>query len=204
MNGFEALFSLVRDFYRLLTGAVGYGIVCWFLATIFAWSGVVKLRRPTLTAMAMVDFGVFRRVQPVLGWMLGAVELTLAFALATQRFPQLTLLLTAMLLWVFTIFIARSLWRGKAFACFCFGDTDSEMSPWTLLRTVALALLATVMALTPIPADLPLNYQANVLQVIIAWSFVGTVVLGSYMLRLLRWGDNPFDRNRTHSVMEES
>lgn len=202
MNGFEILFSLVNDFYRFLTGATGYGTVLWFLAAIFAWSGLVKLRRPTSAAMSMVDFGIVHRVQPALGWSLGAVELSLAVVLALKLYPQLTLLLAAMLLWLFTIVIARSLWRGDTFACFCFGETDSELSRWTLLRTGTLALLATLIASAPVPPTS--GFQFSLLQAIIAWSLLGITVLGSNVLRLLRWGTNPFNQNTTDSATKVS
>jgi hypothetical protein len=186
-----------------LTEATGYGIVLWFLAAIFAWSGLVKLRRPTLAAMSMVDFGVVRRVNPTLGWLLGAVELTLAIVLALRLLPRITLLLSAMLLWLFTIVIARSLWRGETFACFCFGDADSKLSRWTLLRTSTLALLATSMIFAPVPAALALGLQTILLQAVIAWSLLGTIVLSSNALRLLRW-NTTFDQNTTDSVTEMS
>ncbi|MCA9943289.1 MAG: hypothetical protein H6656_22075 [Ardenticatenaceae bacterium] len=204
MNGFDALFSLANNFYSFLTGATGYGIALWFLTTIFAWSGLVKLRRPTSTAMAIVDFGVVRRVHPALGWFLGAVELILAILLALRLLPQLTLLLTAMLLWLFTIVIARSLWQGETFACFCFGDADSELSRWTLLRTGTLALLTTLITFAPVPGISSLGFQSSLLQAIIAWSLLGTIVLISNVLRLARWSTNPFDQTTTNSTMEVS
>jgi hypothetical protein len=203
MNGFDALLSLVNDFYSFLSVATGYGIVQWFLATIFAWSGLVKLHRPTSAAMAMVDFGVVRRVHPALGWFLGVVELTLAVALALLLLPQITLLLSAILLWLFTIVIARSLWHGEIFACFCFGDADSELSRWTLLRTSTLTLIATLMAFAPVPATSSSGFQSSLLQAIIAWSLLGTIVLSSNALHILRWNPNPFNRNTT-STMEIS
>ena len=76
MNGFESAFSLLGEVLYLVTSPAGYGIAIWILAIIFVWSGLAKLRRPTLAAMAMNDFGVLRRVRP----RLGAAELLLALA----------------------------------------------------------------------------------------------------------------------------
>jgi hypothetical protein len=80
VKGFEAAFSLSTKVLDLLTAPAGYGIAIWILAIIFVWSGVAKLRRPTLTAVAMKDFGVLSRVRPRLGSALGAAELLLALS----------------------------------------------------------------------------------------------------------------------------
>src|SRR5919202_755283 len=141
MNGFESALSLFAGALHLATAPTGYGVGVWILAIIFIWSGVAKLRRPTLAAMAIMDFGVVRRVRPRLGSALGAAELLLALLLVTGTLPVLFLPVTAGLLWFFVLLIARSLWFGKDFSCFCFGDADSKVSRSTLVRTAALALL---------------------------------------------------------------
>src|ERR687893_1488760 len=147
MNGFESAFSLFAELLRLLTAPAGYGIAVWILAIIFVWSGVAKLRRPALAAMAMMDFGVLRKVRPRLGSALGAAEVLLALFLVTGTLPVLFVPVTAGLLWFFVLLIARSLRSGQDFPCFCFGDADSRLSRLTLVRTAALAVLASVLAL---------------------------------------------------------
>lgn len=99
MNGFERALLLARDALDVLTGATGYGIAIWFLAFIFTWSGIAKMRRPTLAAMAMVDFGVVRHLRPRLGFALGTIELLLALFLALGVYPSLFLYMTDALLW---------------------------------------------------------------------------------------------------------
>jgi Methylamine utilisation protein MauE len=190
MSGFEAAFSLVAELLRLVTAPTGYGIAIWILAIIFVWSGLAKLRRPTLAAMAIVDFGVLRRVRPRLGSALGAAELLLALFLITGTIPAIFLPVTAGLLWIFVLLISRNLWSGKDFACFCFGDADSRLSRLTLVRTAALALLASVLAAAPLPyAGFS---QAYLLQAITAAALVGSMVLGSQIRRLLRWNGDPY------------
>ncbi len=83
VSGFESALSLFVGALGLLTAPSGFGIAVWILAIILAWSGIAKLRRPTLAAVAIVDFGVVRRVRPPLGAALGAGELLLALLLAT-------------------------------------------------------------------------------------------------------------------------
>jgi hypothetical protein len=193
MNGFESALSLIADALRLVTAPAGYGIGVWVLATVFVWSGIAKLRRPALAALAMVDFGVLRRVRPRLGAALGAAELLLALSLATGALPGVVLPATAVLLWIFALLIARSLLAGEDFACFCFGDGDSRLSWPTLARTVTLALLASVLTFaaprTGTYADLS---EAYLLQAVSAVALVGVIVLGSQLPRLLRWNRHPY------------
>jgi uncharacterized membrane protein YphA (DoxX/SURF4 family) len=196
MNGFEALLALVHDLYHLLTGAPGYGIVRWFLAFVFAWSGVVKLRNPVLAAMAMVDFAVVPHVYPLLGRLLGAFEFLLALALAFNLLSRPALWVAFLLLVLFTLLIGRSLWAGDKFACFCFGETDSSLSGWTLARTGALALLAGAAASVPAPSDLNQDFQTGVFQVTIALSLLGVIVLAASLPRLIAWGSDSFTGNR--------
>jgi len=68
------------DVLHLITAPAVYGIAVWILAIVFVRSGVAKLRRPGLAAMAMQDFGVLRQIRPRLGSALGAAELLLALA----------------------------------------------------------------------------------------------------------------------------
>jgi hypothetical protein len=198
MNGFESAFFLFAELLRLLTAPAGYGIAVWILAIIFVWSGVAKLRRPTLAAMAMMDFGVLRRVRPLLGSALGAAELLLALFLITGTLPVIFLPVTAGLLWIFVLLISRSLWSGKDFACFCFGDADSRLSRLTLIRTAALAQLASVLAVAPLPTGAYAGFsQTYLLQAVSAASFVGAITLASQIPKLLRWNKDPYGMGTT-------
>ena len=189
MNGFESALALLAKVLDLVTAPEGYGIAVWILAIIFVWSGLAKLRRPALAAMALTDFGILRRVRPRLGGALGAVELLLALVLITGTLSVVFLPLTAGLLWFFVLLIARSLWSGKDFSCFCFGDADSRLSRLTLIRTTALAVLASLLVAAPQPyASFD---QIYLLQAISAVAFVGTIVLASQTPKLLRWNRDP-------------
>src|ERR671933_2280657 len=95
MNGFESAFSIFAELLHLVTAPADYGIAVWILAMIFVWSGVAKLRRPTLAAMAMMDFGILRRIRPRLGSVLGAAEVLVALSLVTGTLPALFLPITA-------------------------------------------------------------------------------------------------------------
>ena len=196
MNGFESALALFSELLRLVTAPAGYGIAVWVLAIIFVWSGVAKLRRPTLAAMAMMDFGVVRRVRPRLGSALGAVELLLALSLIAGVLPALVLPVTAGLLWFFVLLIARGLLSGEDFACFCFGDSASRLSRLTLVRTAALALLASVLAVAPLPTYAGFS-ETYVLQAISAAAFIGAISLVGHIPKLLRWNKDPYGITNT-------
>jgi len=195
VNGFGSAITLLAKAFDLVTGPAGYGIAIWVLAIIFVWSGLAKLRRPALAAMAMNDFGILRRVRPGLGSALGAVELLLALSLITGVFVVVILPVTVGLLWFFVLLIARSLWLGKDFSCFCFGDADSRLSRFTLVRTTALALLAS--ALVVVPPRYAGFDQVYLLQAISAAALVGTIVLASRIPSLLRWNRDPYGLGNT-------
>jgi hypothetical protein len=193
LNGFESAFSIFAELLHLVTAPADYGIAVWILAMIFVWSGVAKLRRPTLAAMAMMDFGILRRIRPRLGSGLGAAELLLASFLVTGMLPALSMPVTAGLLWFFVLLIAKGLWSGEDFACFCFGDSTSRLSRLTLIRTAALALLASVLAVAPPPKETYAGFtETYALQAISAAAFVGAVVLGGQIPKLLRWNKDPY------------
>jgi hypothetical protein len=195
VNGFGSAVALLAQVFDLVTGPAGYGIAIWVLAIVFVWSGLAKLRRPALAAMAMNDFGILRRVRPGLGRALGAVELLLALSLITGTLLVVVLPVTAALLWFFVLLIARSLWLGEDFSCFCFGDADSRLSRVTLVRTTVLALLASALVVVP------LRYagfdQVYLLQAISAAALVGAIVLASRIPNLLRWNKNPYGLENT-------
>ena len=193
MNGFESALALFAGALHLVTAPAGYGVGVWILAIIFVWSGVAKLRRPTLAAMAIMDFGILRRVRPRLGSALGAAELLLALFLITGTLPVVFLPVTAGLLWFFVLLIAKSLRSGRDFACFCFGDADSRLSRLTLVRTAALAVLASVLAVAAPSAPTYAGFSGTyVLQAVSAAALVGAILLGSQISKLLRWNKDPY------------
>lgn len=188
MDGFAAALRLAMAGYYTLASPPVFPVAIWFLAGVFLWSGITKLQRPALAAMAMVDFGIVRRVYPWLGRALGAVEVLLAVALVLRVQLRTVLACTAGLLCIFVALIVRSLWRGQQFACFCFGDADAQLSRLTLIRTLFLTLLAVslTLAVTPRLASLG-EFTAMMLQASSAGALLGIVALINTVPRLLRW-----------------
>lgn len=150
---------------------------------------MAKLRRPTSAAMAIADFGLTRRVHPRLGLVLGIAETALALALAFGGpYSRAALTVAAVLLWAFTLLIARSLWLGNRFPCSCFGGEEHDISRWTLFRTASLSVLVSI----PVAADVTTGVYRDVggiqaLEFSVAAAILGTVVLGASISRLMKW-----------------
>lgn len=189
MGGFASALSLGQRLFDAWTGPTGTGLTAWFLAAVFAISGIAKLRRPTLAAMAIVDFGVVRRARPELGLGLGLGELALAVALPIVPMPAGVI--AAVVLWLFAGLIARAILSGAAFPCFCFGETDQVVSRSTLVRTTALALIATLVAWGAWAGNVGIADE-SLLQVTVAGAVLGLIVLGSRVPEPLRWNSDPF------------
>jgi len=151
MHGADEVRRAIISILLLVTGSPGYPVAVWFLAGVFAWSGSIKLRRPRLAALAIVDFSVgIRRARRLYGLALGGGEVLLAIALAVAP-TRIALAAAAVLLSLFTLLLARSVWSGVHFACFCFGETEDTISALTVARTSALMVLAWVLATAPVP-----------------------------------------------------
>ena len=139
MGGFATAVSFVEPAASAAISPAGVRIAIWILASIFALSGIAKLRQPVEVAIAMVNFGVVRKIRPWLGQGLGLAEVVISAALIVA--PPLGVFVSTMLLWLFVFIIARSLVAGRQFPCSCFGAA-APLSRWTLVRTLLLALLA--------------------------------------------------------------
>ncbi len=187
MSGLEILTLYIGRSMQILATPLGFGTGVWFLAWIFMWSGYVKLRRPKLAVIAMIDFGAVKKFRPILGTLLGASEVSLAILLISSWMASYVLLTSALALWIFTLFILRSLIKGKKFACFCFGDTDSELSYKTLIRTGLLALLAST--LWVIAGSVPGTKVTSsfLFAAVNALAILGTIVLLNSIQNLLTW-----------------
>lgn len=190
MGGFASAAALLGDGVEALMSPAGSGVASWFLAAVFAISGVVKIRRPALAARALVDFQITQTPNPLLGGLLGAAEVLLALGLALV--PAVALFFAVPVLLLFTVLIARGLRAGEKFACFCFGESEDSLSRWTLARTAILALLATLLALGE-PRLWRWNGGEPWLELVAAASLFGIVVLVRQFPPLLRWNRGVFD-----------
>lgn len=148
------------------------GIGCGLLAALFVASGVPKIRRPFELAIALVRFGIVRRVRPGLGRLLGAVEVAigLAVALSPVLFP--VSIAALLLLVAFTAVVVRSLAAGQSVECACFG-TGERTSMSTVIRNLVLIGVALFVAFAP---GVPTTDQR------ISGILVGTLLTCGYLL----------------------
>jgi hypothetical protein len=107
----------------------------------FLASGVPKYRRPFASALAMVRFGVLKRIRPRAGRLLGAVEVATGAALVVAPDPFIPVVVGVALLGTFTVLIAAALARGRSFDCACFG-TDEQISWSTVARNLVFLAVA--------------------------------------------------------------
>lgn len=119
------------------------------LGGVFAWAALGKLRTPADFATAIGNYQLL--VQPwtrMLAVGLPVFELVVAAGLLIPQVYRGSALLASALLWLFAGAMAQAKARGIDLACGCFGaEAEVTVSSVTILRNVALALLALWVAL---------------------------------------------------------
>ncbi len=153
MGGFEVLQQFGNQFVQGFWIPYSYALTAWMLSWVFLSSGAAKIRDPSGTALAIVNFGIGRRPRSQLGLMLGLSELVLAIGLATPLSRIYVMFAASVTLWIFVALIARSLFSKETFACFCFGDSTKGLSRRTLIRAAVLATAATASLVLYQPAS---------------------------------------------------
>ena len=117
------------------------------LAGVFGLASVTKLADLRGSRAAVEGFGVPARLAPLLGTLLPVAELTVAAALIPASSARLGALGAIVLLGLFVLAIGRSIRRGEAPDCHCFGQLHSEPAGWrTLARNAILMGLASFVA----------------------------------------------------------
>ena len=119
------------------------------LAAVFVVSGISKLFDLSGSQAAMRSFGVPESMTRAGGIVLPIVEILIAILLIPAASAAWGALLALALLVVFIIGVGYNLARGRKFDCHCFGQlTTSEIGPSTLIRNVALAVIAAFVAIS--------------------------------------------------------
>ena len=136
-------------------------------------AGVAKLARPRATRESLRAFGVPHRLLLPGAFLLPAVELGVAGLLVPQSTARAGALAAAALLLVFTMALARALYRGEQPECNCFGALRSgPVDRWTLARNLTLIAVAATLGATS-PGRLHVSLSTTQTLVLI----VGTVML---------------------------
>jgi hypothetical protein len=108
-------------------------------AVVLLWAGVEKLRRPFPASLAIVRFGLAKRVRPEVGRGAGAIEVAAGALLLVRPQSPWAYVPAAALLLVFAFLLARAVGRGERFACACFGAGEHDsITPATVARTAVL------------------------------------------------------------------
>ena len=117
------------------------------LAGVFALAGVAKLADLAGSRAAVAGFGVPERLAAPLGTLLPFAELLVAIALLPAGSAAAAAIGAGALLAVFLLAIARSMARGEAPDCHCFGQLHSEPAGGrALARNLALLAAAVFVA----------------------------------------------------------
>jgi uncharacterized membrane protein YphA (DoxX/SURF4 family) len=127
------------------------------LAGVFALASVAKLADLRGSRAAVAGFGVPERVASPLGMLLPVAELAVAVALLPASTARVGALGAGVLLALFVAAIARSMARGEAPDCHCFGQLHSEPAGrGALARNLVLLALAVFAAIggtgNPVPS----------------------------------------------------
>ena len=113
------------------------------LAAVFALAAVMKLADRAGTRTAVREFGVPKSLGGSVATLLPIAELAVAVALLVPQSARWGALGAVALLAAFIAVMARSMARGEAPDCHCFGALASEPVGWrTLVRNLALAAVA--------------------------------------------------------------
>jgi thiol-disulfide isomerase/thioredoxin len=113
------------------------------LTIVFAVAALTKLADLRGSRDAVAGFGVPERLAGPVGLLLPICELAVAVALLPATTARIGALGATLLLAMFAIAIARSMARGAAPECHCFGQLHSQPVGWrSLARNGALAAIA--------------------------------------------------------------
>jgi len=117
------------------------------LAVVFLVAGAGKLTDLAGSRQAVADFGVPKRLANLSGTLLPLVEMVLALLLLVPSTAWWGAVGAAALLALFLAGMARSMIRGEAPDCHCFGQIHSEPVGWpTIARNSGLLVVALVAA----------------------------------------------------------
>lgn len=154
------------------------------LAAVLITAGATKLRAPTSSAIALVNFRVLRWKSDSAGLLLGILELSIGIGIVaapSQRWPAAT---ATALFACFTLLISAALRRGDSFPCACVGRDEEKLSAHTLVRSIMLLLGSCLAFAAPVAQGIQTE---EVIGAVTAGAAIcGLWSLGGSLLRNLR------------------
>ncbi len=164
------------------------------LVAVFSLSGVAKLFDRSGTRETVLAFGLPGRIAGPVAVFLPIVEVAIAAALIIPISARRGAAAAFVLLAVFCAAIVRSLMRGSAPECHCFGALSrSTVGPGTLVRNTILAAIAVLAAFGAGTSrsgalawysEIPSDRRATVMTIVVLGSAV--IALASLCWQLLR------------------
>jgi len=191
VHGLRSLLHSAGDGFALAGEGNVYRVGLWLLAGVFIWSGLAKVSKPAVAALALADFRLIREARRRSGRAAGIAEVALALLLAGGAllgypFSRGPLAAACLLLGFFCFLITRSLLAGERFPCACFGDAHSSLSALTLARTVCLALLAVALMASVPTSSHGLAPDEAALQLVVAAGVLAILVHAAHVVRLIK------------------
>ncbi len=186
MHGFAIALGALADALSFVESARAAQIAAAAIALVLLWSGTEKLRRPMGAAIALVTFGLVRRVDRRLGWIVGTLEVSLGGLILLEPAARAPLLIAAGLFSVFVFLLARAVATGQSEPCHCFSESDEPISVATVVRTLALAVVAAAAAGAPTAP--PASSYERLLVIACGAAIVSIVVLGLAVPRVIASG----------------
>jgi hypothetical protein len=174
-------------------------VAAWTLSAMFIFAGSQKLARPKLAALAIVDFGLARRPRKEFGIAAGVVEIVIGAFAAIPPTSRFGVAGAAGLLLLFAVVLGRASLRGEEFACFCFGESSSEVSWMAAARTALFALGAGTVALAIAWRGRDLASHDEVVAAITGVAVFGSALLGGRVPALRRFNRNFMRPGGAHS-----
>lgn len=120
----------------------GQTLAAGVLVALFVVSGTQKVRTPFPAALAMMRFGLVRRIDARYGRLAGVAELAVAVTLVAKPTTWWPFAAATALGALFVTVVSRALLRGDAFPCGCFGAKNDRLSRGTLVRAGLVFVLA--------------------------------------------------------------
>lgn len=131
------------DNRKYISTALKMGI--WFVIFIFSYTGISKLTNVTVfqTDMSKSIFIPELMIVP-LSYFVPIAEAFLSIGLLTSRYFKVSLLLSSLLMWLFTIYVAFLYFFSPDIPCSCGGIISSLSWPQHIILNVVLSLILTL------------------------------------------------------------
>jgi len=157
------------------------------LVAVFLVAGVGKLADLPGSRRAVADFGVPKRLANLSGTLLPLVEIVLALLLLVPLTAWWAAMGAGALLVLFLAGMARSMIRGEAPDCHCFGQIHSEPVGWPTIARSSSLLVVAIFAASPGPRQNGLRIANWTSHLTTAETVLAFLILSVAVLVVAQW-----------------